>query len=176
MVSSSPDDGGEAEPYEIGEEIGQHSLAEAIDAEASISAEDAGSDLLQALTAACREQLRKPDQRPMTRALARPGDTYQAPDGVRYSLLERAAGPSAHARGSSSNGAVRRPASAGWWASSPISAALLMLLRRSDRGHQPRLIRCSISEKDSDLPRLTRTLTVAVSAWAVEGRCEPRLT
>lgn len=64
MVSSSPDDGGEAEPYEIGEEIWQHSLAEAIDAEASISAEDAGSDLLQALTAACREQLRKPDQRP----------------------------------------------------------------------------------------------------------------
>lgn len=109
MVSSSPDDGGEAEPYEIGEEIWQHSLAEAIDAEASISAEDAGSDLLQALTAACREQLRKPDQRPMTRALARPGDTYQAPDGVRYSLLERAAGPSAHAH------AARRRS---WWRAS----------------------------------------------------------
>jgi hypothetical protein len=54
----------DAEPYEIGEEIWPHSLAEAIDAEASILAEDAGSDLLQALTAACREQLRKPDRRP----------------------------------------------------------------------------------------------------------------
>lgn len=37
-----------AQPYQIGDEIWQHSLADAITAEASTIAEDAGSDLLEA--------------------------------------------------------------------------------------------------------------------------------
>ena len=75
-----------AEPYEIGEEIWQQSLAEAIAAEAQTVADDAGADLLEDNTEASRNELRDQVIADMTRALVRAGDTYRAPDGVRYSL------------------------------------------------------------------------------------------
>ena len=75
-----------AEPYEIGEEIWQQSLAEAIAAEAQTVADNAGADLLEDNTEASRNELRDQVIADMTRALQRAGDTYRAPDGVRYSL------------------------------------------------------------------------------------------
>ena len=75
-----------AEPYEIGEEIWQQSLAEAIAAEAQTVADDAGADLLEDNTEASRNELRDQVIADMTRALVRAGDTYRAPDDVRYSL------------------------------------------------------------------------------------------
>ena len=75
-----------AEPYEIGDEIWQQSLDEAIAAEAQTIADDAGADLLEDYTEASRNQLRDQVIADMTRALQRAGDTYRAPDGVRYSL------------------------------------------------------------------------------------------
>jgi hypothetical protein len=75
-----------AEPYEIGDEIWQEPLAEAIAAEAQTIAEDAGLDLLEDASEASRNQLRDHVIADMTRALVRAGDTYHAPDGVRYSL------------------------------------------------------------------------------------------
>ena len=68
-----------AEPYEIGEEIWQQSLAEAI-------ADYASAGLLEDNTEASRDQLRGQVIADMTRVLQRAGDTYRAPDGVRYSL------------------------------------------------------------------------------------------
>ena len=75
-----------AEPYEIGDEVGQHSLAEAIAAEARTIAEDAGADVLEDSSEASRHELREQVIADMTRALRRAGDSYRAPDGVRYSL------------------------------------------------------------------------------------------
>ena len=75
-----------AEPYEIGEEIWQQSLAEAIAAEAQTIGEDAGAHLLEDNSDASRSQLRDQVIADMTRVLRRAGDTYRAPGGVRYSL------------------------------------------------------------------------------------------
>jgi hypothetical protein len=47
-----------AEPYEIGEEIWQQSLAEAIAAEAQTIGEDAGADVPEDSSEASRSQLR----------------------------------------------------------------------------------------------------------------------
>jgi hypothetical protein len=75
-----------AESYEIGDEVWQHSLAEAIAAEARTIAEDAGADLLEDSSEASRNELREQVIADMTSALVSAGDTYRAPDGVRYSL------------------------------------------------------------------------------------------
>ena len=75
-----------AEPYEIGDEIWQQSLAEAITAEAQTIADAGGADLLEDSSDASRNQLRDQAIADMTRVLQRAGDTYRAPDGVRYSL------------------------------------------------------------------------------------------
>ena len=75
-----------AEPYEIGDEIWQQSLAESITSEAQTIADDAGADLLEDGSDASRNQLRDQVISDMTRALQRAGDTYRAPDDVRYSL------------------------------------------------------------------------------------------
>ncbi len=75
-----------AEPNEVGDEIWQQSLAQAIEAEAQTIAADAGADLLEDNTEASRSELRDQVIADMTRALVRAGDTYRAPDGVRYSL------------------------------------------------------------------------------------------
>ena len=73
-------------PYEIGDEIWQQTLQEAIAAEAEIVAEDAGSDLLESPDAEHRRQLRERVIAEMTSVLVHVGDRYRAPDGVLYSL------------------------------------------------------------------------------------------
>jgi hypothetical protein len=78
-----------AEPYEIGDEIWQPSLAQAMTAEAEVIAQNAGAALLESPSDAHREQLRDPVVAEMTAALTRPGDRYRAPDGARYSLTTR---------------------------------------------------------------------------------------
>jgi hypothetical protein len=80
-----------AEPYEIGDEIWQQSLAEAIEAEARTIAEDADVALLEDSSEASRTELREQVIADMTAALVRAGDTYLAPDGVRYSLARSTA-------------------------------------------------------------------------------------
>ena len=77
-----------AEPYPVGDEISHQPLAEAIAAEADAIAADAGSDLLESPRAEHREQLRRRVIEEMTRALIDVGDSYRAPDGVLYSLLD----------------------------------------------------------------------------------------
>ena len=72
--------------YEIADEIWQASLAEAIEAEAWTIADYIGADLFEDDTEASRTQLRDRVIADMTRVLRRAGDTYRAPDGVRYSL------------------------------------------------------------------------------------------
>ena len=81
-------------PYEIGDEIWQQSLAEAIDAEAQTIADDAGADQLEDASEASRKQLRNQVIADMTAALTRADDTYRAPDGVRYTLTRSPAATS----------------------------------------------------------------------------------
>jgi hypothetical protein len=80
-----------APSYEIGDEIWQESLAEAIRAEAQITAADAGADLLQSPDQAHRDSLRDRLIVEMTGALAQIGDQYRSPDGVLYSLTDGSA-------------------------------------------------------------------------------------
>jgi hypothetical protein len=77
--------------YEIGDEIWQQSLAEAIEAEADAIAMAAGAELLPDLSEASRAGLRARVIAEMTDALTVPGDRYTAPDGVLYSLTEESA-------------------------------------------------------------------------------------
>ena len=79
-----------AEPYQLGDEIWQESLNDAIRAEAEIVAEHAGLDLLPMPSPAARIALRDRVVAEMTAALARIGDTYTAPDGVAYTLSDQA--------------------------------------------------------------------------------------
>ena len=81
-------------PYEIGDEIWQQSLAEAIEAEAQAIANDAGADQLEDATEASRNQLRDQVIADMTGALQRAGDTYRGPDGIHYALTRSPAAPS----------------------------------------------------------------------------------
>jgi hypothetical protein len=73
-----------APSYEVGDEIWQVALAEAIS-----DAGSAGAELLESPTTECRDQLRDRIIAEMTAALMNPGDTYTAPDAVRYSLTAR---------------------------------------------------------------------------------------
>ena len=75
-----------AEPYEIGDEIWQQTLQEAIAAEGQIVADDARSDLLESPDAEQRRQLCARVIAEMTSSLVHVGDRYRAPDGVLYSL------------------------------------------------------------------------------------------
>jgi hypothetical protein len=77
-----------AHDYIIGDEIWQESLADAIAAEAETIASYAGSDLLESPDPAHRDVLRDRLVHDMTSALVSVGDEYQAPDGVRYSLID----------------------------------------------------------------------------------------
>ena len=79
-----------ADPYQLGDEIWQQSLDDAIRAEAEIVADHAGSDLLPSRGPAARVALRDRVVAEMTAALQQIGDTYTAPDGVAYTLTERA--------------------------------------------------------------------------------------
>ena len=80
-----------AEPYQVGNEIWHCPLDEAIGAEARTIAEDAGSELLESPAPEDREQLREHVIAEMTRALTQVGDSYRAPDGILYSLIDEPA-------------------------------------------------------------------------------------
>ena len=77
-----------AASYDVGDEIWQESLADAIHAEAETIASYAGSDLLESSDQAHRDALRDRIVDEMTSALVSVGDRYRAPDGVLYSLIE----------------------------------------------------------------------------------------
>jgi hypothetical protein len=77
-----------AHPYDVGDEIWQEPLEDAIGAEAETIAENAGSELLARVDRAHRDALRARVIAEITEALARVGDQYRAPDGVLYSLVD----------------------------------------------------------------------------------------
>jgi hypothetical protein len=79
-----------AEPYELGDEIWQQSLPDAIRAEAEIIADYAGTHLLHLPGRAGRVALRGRVIAEMTAALRHAGDSYTAPDGVAYTLTDEA--------------------------------------------------------------------------------------
>jgi len=76
---------------DVGDEIWQGSLVDAIHAEAETIASYAGSDLLHLSDQAHRNALRHRIVGEMTAALVSVGDRYRAPDGVLYSLIEESA-------------------------------------------------------------------------------------
>ena len=75
-----------AASYDVGDEIWQESLADAIHAEAETIAGHAGAELLESPDQAHRDALRDWIVDEMIEVLVKVGDTYLAPDGVRYSL------------------------------------------------------------------------------------------
>ena len=77
-----------AASYDIGDEIWQESLADAINAEAVTIAGYAGSDLLESADQAHRGAMRDRIVDEMTSALVGISDFYRAPDGVAYSLTD----------------------------------------------------------------------------------------
>ena len=79
-----------AQPYEIGDEIWQQPLADAIRTEAEVIAGHAGRDLLPVPSRATRAALRDRVIAEMTAALQQAGDTYTAPDGIAYTLTDQA--------------------------------------------------------------------------------------
>ena len=78
-----------AERYEIGDEIWQQPLADAIRTEAETIADHAGPGLLPFPGRAGRVAIRNHLIIEMTAALRRAGDTYRAPDGVVYTLTDQ---------------------------------------------------------------------------------------
>ena len=77
-----------APPYDVGDEIWQRSLADAISAKAEMIAGYATADLLQSQQRADRDARRARIIDEMSSALQRVGDRYRAPDGVLYSLQD----------------------------------------------------------------------------------------
>jgi len=76
-----------ADPYPIGTELGDLSLADAITEESAVIADAVESaDLLGEPTPEAREQLRDQVILDMTAQLIYPGDRYQSPDGILYTL------------------------------------------------------------------------------------------
>ena len=73
-----------AASYDVGDEIWQVALNDAVQAEAESIVYAAGSDLLESGP----NQLRDRIVAEMSEALSEVGDTYRAPDGVLYSLIE----------------------------------------------------------------------------------------
>ncbi len=73
-----------AASHDVGDEIWQEALGDAIRAEAESIVYTAGPDLL----AAGHSQLRDRIVAEMSEALSEVGDTYRAPDGILYSLIE----------------------------------------------------------------------------------------
>ena len=76
-----------AASHDVGDEIWQVALGDAIQAEAECIVYSAGSDLLES----GHDQLRDRIVAEMSEALSQVGDTYRAPDGVLYSLIEATA-------------------------------------------------------------------------------------
>jgi hypothetical protein len=80
-----------AASYDVGDEIWQEPLADAIHAAAETIASYAGCDPLRSFDQAQRSALRDRIVGEMTTALVSVGDSYRAPDGVLYSLIEDSA-------------------------------------------------------------------------------------
>ena len=76
-----------AASYDVGDEIWQVALSDAIQTEAECIVYSAGSDLFES----GHNQLRDRIFAEMSEALSQVGDTYRAPDGVLYSLVEPSA-------------------------------------------------------------------------------------
>ncbi len=76
-----------AASHDIGDEIWQVALGDAIQAQAESIVYAAGSDLLES----GHDPLRDRIVAEMSEALSQVGDTYRAPDGVLYSLIDRSA-------------------------------------------------------------------------------------
>jgi hypothetical protein len=74
----------DAPSYDVGPEIWQQPLADAIVAEAEMVADYAGPEVLEWFSD--RGQLRERTIAEMTAALVHAGDTYRSRDGVLYSL------------------------------------------------------------------------------------------
>jgi hypothetical protein len=74
-------------PHDVGDEIWQVALSDAIQTEAECIVYSAGSDLFES----GHNQLRDRIVAEMSEALSQVGDTYRAPDGVLYSLVEPSA-------------------------------------------------------------------------------------
>jgi hypothetical protein len=79
-----------APSYDVGDEIWQQSLADAIREEAEVIANHAGPELLALTEQELRSVLRGRIIAAMTEALVDVGDSYRAPDGVHYSLIDSA--------------------------------------------------------------------------------------
>jgi hypothetical protein len=76
-----------ADPYPIGNELGGLSLDDAITEESAVIADAVESaDLLDEPTPEARERLRDRVILDMTARLVHPGDCYQSPDGILYTL------------------------------------------------------------------------------------------
>jgi hypothetical protein len=76
-----------ADPYPIGDELGDLSLSDAITEESAVIADAVESaDLLHEPTPEAREQLRDRVILEMTAQLVHPGDRYRSPDGIVYTL------------------------------------------------------------------------------------------
>jgi hypothetical protein len=76
-----------ADPYPIGDELGDLSLGDAITEESAVIVDAVESaDLLHEPTPEAREQLRDRVILEMTAQLVHPGDRYQSPDGIVYTL------------------------------------------------------------------------------------------
>ena len=77
-----------ASSYDVGDEIWQQPLADAIATEAETIAHYAPADLCRSLGRADHDALRDRTIAEMTAALQRAGDRYTAPDGVVYVVFE----------------------------------------------------------------------------------------
>ena len=73
-----------AASHDVGDEIWHVALSDAIQVEAERIVYSAGSDLLES----AHDRLRDRIVAEMSEALSQVGDTYRAPDGVLYSLIE----------------------------------------------------------------------------------------
>jgi hypothetical protein len=78
-----------AASYDIGDEIWQEPLADAINAEAEMIAGYAGADVLESPRQAHRDALRDRIVEEMTSTLVSVGDRYRAPDGILYALIDK---------------------------------------------------------------------------------------
>lgn len=94
--------------YDVGDEVWQESLIDAIMCEAEMIAEYAAGDLCWSLGQADRDAMRNRIVAEMTVALRRAGDRYTAPDPVVYSLLDELPADPRTARGTVS--AMTHPA------------------------------------------------------------------
>ncbi len=131
--------------YDVGDEIWQLSLADAIHTEAESIAGDAGSDLLELPDQAHRDALHDRIVDQMTSALVSVGDRYRAPDGVLYALVEESPLDSPTGEG--------RLIAMGTRSSEPIVEEILRVedLPLGSAGTRRAVVRCSDGTEDAPM-------------------------